>query len=292
MVWQGLREIEGFMKIIACIIVFLFAQVTFSQSQMQSHHCKTLFQGEGVPPAKKVKKQKPQSRPFFRLPFSRRPIAQGQKMREKSNPNAILREAILNGVPENLIPLIFESKDINQVDSSGRTPLYFAVEKEDLQAVNTLLQHHADPNSQNFLSEPILNVAIAYENRPIVKRLLQYRADPRHQDSRGNNALHFATYLQYEDIIKELVLKDRELLNTVNGSGHSPLHIAVGLKPINFFVIKTLIALGADARHIRDKQGNSVLDLVYKKWSSEERDLFLYYLQKQEHNSSLGFTSK
>lgn len=68
--------------------------------------------------------------------------------------------------------------DVNRVDDSGETPIFLAIDDNDLSAINNLIQQGADLNFSNPMRETPLHLASKKLNYDIIKTLLNNGADP------------------------------------------------------------------------------------------------------------------
>lgn len=80
--------------------------------------------------------------------------------------------------------------DVNRVDDSGETPIFIAIDNNDLSAVNDLIRLGADVNFQNRMRETPLHLASRDLKYDIIKILLRNGADPTKKDSVGEIPLH------------------------------------------------------------------------------------------------------
>ena len=104
-----------------------------------------------------------------------------------------IHEAVLGiGCIELEQALIFNSGDINTLDSNGSSPLIWALRRRDAIAVENLLKAGADPNARTKSGATALHFAAWYSDLLSVKTLLRYGAMTTHTDSSLRNALQFA----------------------------------------------------------------------------------------------------
>lgn len=89
---------------------------------------------------------------------------------------------------------------------------------------------HAEVNSQLNSADfetgvSPLQVAVQTGNLKMVQMLVAAKASLEHLDSRGNTIFHYAAQ-STKDIIIELGSSLPNTLNSRNGDGHTPLHVA------------------------------------------------------------------
>jgi len=89
---------------------------------------------------------------------------------------------------------LLEGANVNKMDSYGTkskiTPLFIAVSKQNLEAVQLLLKFKADASTQSFPNGTApIHVAAQYANPQIVKLLLDNGANPVINDNNGKNPL-------------------------------------------------------------------------------------------------------
>lgn len=116
------------------------------------------------------------------------------------------RRSLCSAAQENDLELIRQrlsspsaSKWINQADSSGYTPLHYAMRHQPAEVCRLLLEHGANPNCQTraSLSTP-LHRAILFRNRQAIDLLLKYQADVNLKDIDGHTPKDKAKLNQFE----------------------------------------------------------------------------------------------
>lgn len=134
--------------------------------------------------------------------------------------------------------------------------LSVAVQKENFDAVKTLLQNGANPNENGSL------ISATFRGLNFVNLLLQYDADPNFVDGTGQGALHYSSSLEIE----------RALLNagadvSIVGMFGTPLFMAVGYQGSTERV-KQYLNYGAKAE--QEFEGRRILFKAYHSCSSSE----------------------
>jgi len=114
-------------------------------------------------------------------------------------------------------------------DAWGRTPLYSAANRGDLEMVQVLLGYKVDVNSRNEFSLPPLLITAAYEAHPqtlhVVRLLLENGANPNIRADDGTTPLHAASYCGNLDVVR-LLLKSGADVEPDDVKGRTPLQTA------------------------------------------------------------------
>ncbi|KAL7871640.1 hypothetical protein SRHO_G00066230 [Serrasalmus rhombeus] len=154
-------------------------------------------------------------------------IAAGRSLRERSQQGWIsLHEAAAHGQEECLhVLLTVHPELINRRDLKQRTPLFLAVESDQLACVECLLDWGADPNIGNKDRETPLHEACEVENAEMVKLLLNAGADVNKSCIQGWTALHEAVCKNNVEIC-EILLKAGAKISTPNMYGLTPVFVA------------------------------------------------------------------
>ena len=105
--------------------------------------------------------------------------------------------ALFNAVKHNhpnLVEVLLHNKDINSHLAKDNTNklLFMAIKNDNLEIVQTLLEHHANPNLPNIYHETALVYAAERGNLAIVNALIHAGADPNLASNGGATALHYA----------------------------------------------------------------------------------------------------
>ncbi|KAJ3191945.1 hypothetical protein HK101_007243 [Irineochytrium annulatum] len=110
---------------------------------------------------------------------------------------------------------------INQVDRSGRTPIFKFASTGDLEAVTTLILAGADVNIQDNAGWTPLHEASLEGERDVVDLLIKYGADVNCVGMEGDTPLHDAVSRGHHDVV-ELLLTHGSQLGTSNKKGETP----------------------------------------------------------------------
>jgi ankyrin repeat protein len=117
--------------------------------------------------------------------------------------------------------------EINQPDSSGQTPLFWAATRGDATAVETLLRYGANPNTTSKLGLNALHWAIESKTSACTKLLLEHGARPNQQSCSGATPLHYAAWTHKNPTTHLLPLINFQAgVNAKDRDGLTPLHYA------------------------------------------------------------------
>ncbi|KAL9122318.1 MAG: hypothetical protein Q9187_001127 [Circinaria calcarea] len=135
--------------------------------------------------------------------------------------------------------------DIDARDSIGNTALSWAVQREDIVAVNLLLKHTANPNIANKRGASPLLYAAKATNPACLNLLLRAGVDAFHRDNHGHNALHYATTGNgSSEVIKALISANVDIEGK-SLYGITPLIEACSFREKKVDIMKTLLDCGA-----------------------------------------------
>ncbi len=131
-------------------------------------------------------------------------IDRGADVNRKSNGTTPLFQAVNLNQIKAVALLIRNDADISKTNDSGETPLYLAVENGFTVMSGVLLykSHHPgeDANWQTPVGEPLLNIATVQGNEQMVRLLLDHGADPNEVDFMENSGLNVATEKGFDTI--------------------------------------------------------------------------------------------
>ncbi|WBA80866.1 ankyrin repeat domain-containing protein [Endozoicomonas sp. GU-1] len=157
--------------------------------------------------------------------------------------------------------LLDHGADINARNRMGRTPLFNAVIRDALPAVNILLSEGADPNIPDNYDRTALDSAVLGMSTNMVDDLLAHGANPDTpggSDSDGrSNALCMALRKQYRDDIVDMLFAYGANPNRASKEGDTPLHVAI--EKSNATGVDKLLAHGANP-NIRNQSGQTALE--------------------------------
>ena len=120
--------------------------------------------------------------------------------------------------------------NINLRDLAGRTPIFYAVEKDQPQTLQTLLALGADVNAKDNSSVTPLMRASGKDRKECQKILLRQKGiDVNAQDKLRRNAVTYGAYAPEVEIEQNLVAAKADI-NNVDAQGNTPLMNAIKAK--------------------------------------------------------------
>ncbi len=189
---------------------------------------------------------------------------------------ALIR-SLYNGHTDIAQRLVYSGADINAVNNYKHSPLYIALEKQNVPMIElfltsgvtegltpgyllrsvaaqnqtgalTMLKGGIDPNVVNEKGNTPLMIAASLGDLPIVQDLLAYRADVNLANKEGNTALIYAARFNRPEVIK-LLLQPQTMqtpldVNAQNNAGETALYWGASKGYVD--VVKRLLAAGAD----------------------------------------------
>lgn len=197
---------------------------------------------------------------------------------------ALLR-SLYNGHTEIAQRLVYSGADINAVNNYKHSPLYVALEKQNVPMIDlfltsgvkeglnasylfrsvstknetgviAMLKGGISPNVANEKGNTPLIISASLGDLPSLQDLLAYRADLNAANKDGNTALIYAARFNHPEVIKMLLLPQTMQtpldVNAQNKAGETALYW--GAAKGNVEVVKRLLAAGADPT-IADKNG-------------------------------------
>lgn len=199
-----------------------------------------------------------------------------------NKPNAFTKDTALlrslyNGYTEIAQRLVYSGADINAVNNYKHSPLYVALEKQNVPMIDlfltsgvkeglsanylfrsvstknetgviAMLKGGINPNVVNDKGNTPLMIAASLGDLPSLQDLLAYRADLNAANKEGNTALIYAARFNHPEVIKMLLLPQTMQtpldVNAQNKAGETALYW--GAAKGNVEVVKRLLAAGAD----------------------------------------------
>lgn len=189
---------------------------------------------------------------------------------------ALIR-SLYNGHSEIARRLVYSGADINAVNNYKHSPLYIALEKQNVPLIElfltsgvtegltpaylfrsvaaknetgvlTMLKGGIDPNIVNDKGNTPLIIASSLGDLPVVQHLLAYRADVNMANKDGNTALIYAARYNRPEVIKLLLLPQTMQtpldVNAQNNAGETALYWGASKGYVE--VVKRLLAAQAD----------------------------------------------
>jgi ankyrin repeat protein len=180
-----------------------------------------------------------------------------------------------------IVQLLLEYKAIiNWKDRSGHTPLYWASYRGYLEIVQELLNHGADINCEDN-NAPLINASCEGYSA-IVEELLRRDAQNVNWGSGPYKltALHYASQREEcREIVQKLLHYGADI-NCKDDEGDTPLHHAASLGKLEN--LKELLRYAVDINRVRNRLGETVLDIAKEKENFLMVKLLEDELKKQE----------
>jgi ankyrin repeat protein len=156
--------------------------------------------------------------------------------------------------------------------SNKNTQLIQAAEKDDIQAVQTLLASGAEVNAANTYGVTALMMAAQNGHTDIVKVLLEAKADVNTKDTFAGTALMVATVKGHTKIVEALLEKGADV-NAENTIGTTALWVAAYNGHVE--VVKLLLESKADVNIQRTTDGATALMMAAEKGQTEIVNILL-----------------
>lgn len=149
---------------------------------------------------------------------------------------------------------------INKKMTLGNTLLHTAVASRNKEAVEEILKHNPNINTQNALNMTPLHVAVHFGQNDIIELLLAYKPDLSICDEFGQTVLYAAVDKQLPETVGLLLdshLKTIDINARNTRSRCMPVHRAIMLK--NLPIIRKLLEYKPDL-NVTDTRGNTILN--------------------------------
>ncbi|KAK0418778.1 hypothetical protein QR680_013769 [Steinernema hermaphroditum] len=160
---------------------------------------------------------------------------------------------------------------LSHTTRNGFTALHIAVFKDDLEAINALLDAGADPNEVGRNVLPPLHLAAMGGYADVARALIAKGAILHALDFVQFTALHCATYWGKEEVVEVLLFNGADP-NYSGGVGDRPLHLASSKGSPK--MVSLLLDVGADCL-LADDEGNTALHFAAKTQYGAIVDLLL-----------------
>lgn len=183
-----------------------------------------------------------------------------------------LHKAILKIRPGSVLEELGRSTaDLDACDATGRSPLSWAAQRGEIEAVKVLLEHGANPNNSDITNMTPLHYA-AQAQDPMCLQVLLENCAMITQQSRGWNALHYICSFHDDTTYIKLLLDYGADVNMRTYVGKTALSLAVIHNHVKSAAF--LISKGADL-DVLDNEGQSPLALSIKFGHFESLKLLL-----------------
>jgi len=151
--------------------------------------------------------------------------------------------------------------DVNAVDPDGRTPLFYAVEKKDMELINFFLSRGANPDVVDNAGQTPLGLCFKNNDSKIAGVLASNGADIHKAIPLADNASPAILALETNPMIFTAILNPATI-NSVDGTGKTILHKAVIVGNMNA-VTEILSAASSSTALINKKDNNNKNALDY-----------------------------
>ena len=169
---------------------------------------------------------------------------------------------------------IQEGVDIDKLDGRGYTPLHYAAQNSQKQAIELLIAKGGDINVRDSRGQTPLDRAGVAGNREMAELLiakgaevslytainlgdvdrargcLEKGVDVNTRDKDGHTALHLAVENKLKDVAELLIAKGADL-NAKDARGYTPLYVAIRANDAN--MVRVLVSKGADVNLTPEK---------------------------------------
>jgi ankyrin repeat protein len=168
--------------------------------------------------------------------------------------------------------LYLEGADLDALDAEGNTPLYIAIKKENVHAINLLLALGAKTTMETFKTPPIYDTI---QNEEIRTLISSYEKTFALCQDLKEGKLHAAVRMGNADVLP--ILAKMHDLHQTNIEGRTPLHIATLQR--NRSVLRRLLELEIDPDfEVRDHQGKTPLFIAATETKDPQLVQFLLHL--------------
>lgn len=152
------------------------------------------------------------------------------------------------------------TKEINTRDSNGRTALFIAAERNDLPAVNVLLEYGADPNIICPDQGAPLHFAAIARGSCCIAPLLRHGANIEGMTSWRQTALHYVAAYKNDEHPAKMLLEAGANLDSRDLDGITPLQWAVVSNSEK--VVKILLGSGANINNVDNSNNTAVRSAI------------------------------
>ena len=147
-------------------------------------------------------------------------------------------------------------------DKDGNTPILLAAYRGNIEIISKLIEIRVKCDIKNKAGLDVIHMAAQNDNANVIIFFKEkYNFDLYQPDLQGNNSIHWASSNCAKNALGYLLFyledKNKDIINAVNKSGQTALHLTV-LTNESATIIKKLIKKGIDV-NIKDKNGLTVL---------------------------------
>ena len=200
------------------------------------------------------------------------------------NLNSPLHIALENQNPEIINYLLDQGADVNHENAWSESPLYSSIRMNNIKIIKIIIKNGGNVNVKNNHGESPLHIAVRIGNIEIIDYLIAQSADPNAKDNLKFTPLQNAVARGRLDVAKYLISKGADP-NVISWNGETLLHSAV--KSGNLEAVKFLIVKGFDI-DAKDNLEKTALDLSL---ALQQKDI-IYYLISQKQPANYEQKSK
>ena len=172
-----------------------------------------------------------------------------------------IHKVVLNILPLSLNELLLNASWRSQKDFKdawGRRPIHWALKRNDIAAVETLIRAGVDVNAQAHNGHAPLHIAASLADTACLQLLLKAKANPRIRSSSGYEPIHFAGSASVPHV--QALVKAGSCLEVEDGDGRTSLGWAACGNKVG--IGKYLIEQGVHKDHADKTNGDTPLFLA------------------------------
>ena len=167
------------------------------------------------------------------------------------------------------VPVDFRNK-FNQ------TPLYYAVDSNDVEFARFLINHGADVNAKDYFGFTPLHEAIVRGSYDVAKLLIEKGAKVNSKDQYGYTPLHLVC-IYNRPKMAVLLIKNGADVNAKDNYGNTPLHYCATTLG-SYRTAKVLLDNGANP-NVKNKRGKTPLQLANENKNFKVSRLIIKYIK-------------
>ena len=175
--------------------------------------------------------------------------------------------------------------DVNETDIENRTPLYHAVEANNIKAVKFLIENKADTEISSDEGITPLLLAIKNNNKKIAELLIKEGNANVYGSYTGDDIKNYPMYYAISQTNKNMI---KLLLDNSFDLKREPAILSYAIENSDRSIVKYLVDNGADINY-QNSDGSTVL---YNSIVSLDYDLFKYFLDKGSKVENNSFNKK
>ncbi|WP_456060453.1 ankyrin repeat domain-containing protein, partial [Brachyspira pilosicoli] len=175
--------------------------------------------------------------------------------------------------------------DVNETDIENRTPLYHAVEANNIKAVKFLIENKADTEISSDEGITPLILAIKNNNKKIAELLIKEGNANVYGSYTGDDIKNYPMYYAISQTNKNMI---KLLLDNSFDLKREPTILSYAIENSDRSIVKYLVDNGADINY-KNADGSTVL---YNSVVSLNYDLFKYFLDKGSKLENTAFNNK